>query len=98
VNKELGSLQESLQAFEKLHTIIPASPVGSAQPLHPHRALPRPRHHPPPLPPQTTACANPSVRHPVVYPAVCAACVVVVLLLLLLGGGGRLRVCARCRR
>lgn len=27
VNKELGNLQESLQAFEKLHTIIPASPV-----------------------------------------------------------------------
>ena len=28
VNKELGNLQESLQAFEKLHTIIPSSPVG----------------------------------------------------------------------
>jgi hypothetical protein len=27
VNKELGNLQESLQAFEKLHTIIPTSPV-----------------------------------------------------------------------
>jgi len=26
VNKELGNMQESLQAFEKLHTIIPASP------------------------------------------------------------------------